>query len=59
MNGDNSREKRQRPRKQADGQPSGENKAQTGQDEAIKARKRRRRNHSRRRQSGEGEQTDE
>jgi hypothetical protein len=56
MNGDNSREKRQRPRKQADGQPSGENKAQTGQDEAIKARKRRRRNHSRRRQSGEGEQ---
>ena len=56
MNGENSREKRQRPRKQADGQPSGENKTRTGQDEAIKARKRRRRNHSRRRQSGEGEQ---
>ena len=56
MNGENSREKRQRPRKQADGQPSGENKTQTGQDEAIKARKRRRRNHSRRRQSREGEQ---
>ncbi|MBR0378191.1 MAG: hypothetical protein IJI04_07205 [Lachnospiraceae bacterium] len=56
MSGENTREKRQRPRKQADGQPFGDDNAQNGQDEMTKSKKRRRRNHSRRRQSGEGEQ---